>query len=150
MEDENTHYIYIRDTVKLLLNVKLVIGCILLLVGGYIALQIVTISINIIIIPEKVMFLEFLKKYEPQGINFGTETGKFFISNVFFSYTVMIFVLLIVASIAKKIIFLGVQLIQMDIKFLLEKPFTFMSEFIICNILYKKPIALISFLHFLI
>ena len=119
--DEETHYSYIRDTVKLLLNVKLVIGCILLLAGGYLAIQIISISLNIIIHPEKIIFLEFLKKIEPDGVYFGGENGKFFISNTFFSYTIIIFVLLISASIVKKIISFGVDLIKVDIKFLLEK-----------------------------
>ena len=119
--DEETHYSYIKDTVELLLNVKLAIGCILLLAGGYLAIQIISISLNIIIHPERIMFLEFLKKIEPDGVYFGNDNGKFFISNTFFSYTIIIFVLLISASIVKKIISFEVDLIKIDIKFLLEK-----------------------------
>jgi hypothetical protein len=121
MEDEKSHYIYIRNTVKLLLSVKILIGCILLIFGGYIALQIVSTSLNIIIHPDKVVFLELLKKYEPQGIHIGTENSNYFISNAFFSYTVIIIILLITASIAKWIITSGIQLIQMDVKSLFEK-----------------------------
>lgn len=121
MEDEKSHYIYIRNTVKLLLSAKILIGCILLLVGGFIALQIVSTSLNIVMHPDNVMFLELLKKYEPQGIHIGTENHNYLVSNAFFSYTVIIIILLIAASIAKWIIASGVQLIQMDIKLLFEK-----------------------------
>ncbi|MBN1501060.1 MAG: hypothetical protein JW982_12940 [Spirochaetes bacterium] len=121
MQNENTHYEVIKSITKTILYFKLALGVILILTGVFAAIQVISIAVAVIMTPEQVPFFDLIRKLEPNGIAFISENGSVSISATFFSYGVTAVLLITVSSIGKKLLELGINMISLDLKAMLDE-----------------------------
>jgi hypothetical protein len=121
MNDSNDVQTYIKDLTKKILNIKLVVGLILVIISAYIAIQIVTIIIQILLKPDDVPFFAFMHRIILEGVFFKTNNGEFIISETIYSYSVAVIILMIAASVTTKFLRLGISLINVETKNLVNE-----------------------------
>lgn len=124
MDEENfTYFGYLKKTISYILNIKIIAGFILLGIGAYAAFFVLGIIKTALTDPASLELVKHIESIEPEGIIFSITGGDLIIPATFFSYSLLILLIGTASSIAYKMISLGIGLVKIEIKTLLDKLF---------------------------
>jgi hypothetical protein len=110
---------------KIILSIKTAIGFILIGIGIYCAVKIIFLVIQLFTNPQQIPFFPFTEGLSQKTLQmFITSTGGLGVSEVVFYYGVAIILLLFIGGLTKRILKLGILLInRLELKYIMERIF---------------------------